>query len=156
MARIVLGVGASHSTLMNTHWHQVAHKEDAHRFREALSIARDAVEAAQPDIAVVVGSNHFRGFWLDLIPAFTLGVGEVIAAGEAGTPKGLQRSDPEFAQTLAEGEASRIRICDNPDCLWVYYDRTRNRSKRYCDDRACGNLMKVRRFRASKKHVDSR
>ncbi|WP_281690348.1 hypothetical protein [Pseudonocardia thermophila] len=102
MARIVLGVGASHSTLMNTHWHQVAHKEDAHRFREALSIARDAVEAAQPDIAVVVGSNHFRGFWLDLIPAFTLGVGEVIAAGEAGTPKGLQRSDPEFAQTLAE------------------------------------------------------
>ena len=45
-------------------------------------------------MAVVVGSNHFRGFWLDLIPAFTLGVGEVIAAGEAGTPKGPQRTDP--------------------------------------------------------------
>jgi predicted RNA-binding Zn ribbon-like protein len=56
-----------------------------------------------------------------------------------------------FAKTLTEGEASRIRICDNPDCLWVYYDRTRNRSKRYCEDRSCGNLMKVRRFRASRK-----
>jgi len=60
-----------------------------------------------------------------------------------------------FAVTLAEGEASRIRICTNPDCLWVYYDDTRNRSKRYCDEKACGNLMKVRRFRAKKKQNDS-
>ncbi|RED66199.1 CGNR zinc finger domain-containing protein [Cohnella lupini] len=56
-----------------------------------------------------------------------------------------------FARLLTEGEASRIRICDNPSCLWVYYDDTRNRSKRYCDDKMCGNLMKVRRFRARKK-----
>ncbi|WP_339322216.1 CGNR zinc finger domain-containing protein [Paenibacillus sp. FSL W8-0194] len=56
-----------------------------------------------------------------------------------------------FASVLANGETSRIRICDNPDCLWVYYDDTRNRSKRYCDDKMCGNLMKVRRFRAKKK-----
>ncbi|MDR0269882.1 CGNR zinc finger domain-containing protein [Paenibacillus sp.] len=56
-----------------------------------------------------------------------------------------------FASVLDKGETSRIRICDNPDCLWVYYDDTRNRSKRYCDDKMCGNLMKVRRFRAKKK-----
>ncbi|CAH0120873.1 MULTISPECIES: ABATE domain-containing protein [unclassified Paenibacillus] len=56
-----------------------------------------------------------------------------------------------FARTLAEGETSRIRICDNPDCKWIYYDDTRNRSKRYCDDKACGNLLKVRRFRARQK-----
>jgi predicted RNA-binding Zn ribbon-like protein len=56
-----------------------------------------------------------------------------------------------FARTLADGEKSRLRICDNPDCLWVYYDDTRNRSKRYCDDKMCGNLLKVRRFRARQK-----
>ncbi len=50
---------------------------------------------------MIVGSNHFRGFWLDLIPSFTLGVGEVIAAGESGTPKGPQQTDPAFAQALA-------------------------------------------------------
>ncbi|QUH02039.1 catechol 1,2-dioxygenase [Saccharopolyspora erythraea] len=102
MARIVLGVGASHSTLMNTHWDQVVHTDRAERFRDALATARDAVEAARPDIAIIVGSNHFRGFWLDMIPAFTLGVGEVIGAGEAGTPSGPQHSDPAFAQALAE------------------------------------------------------
>jgi 2,3-dihydroxyphenylpropionate 1,2-dioxygenase len=101
MARIVLGVGASHSTLMNTHWDQVVHTDRAERFRDALAQARDAVAAARPDVAIVVGSNHFRGFWLDMIPAFTLGVGEVIGAGEAGTPKGPQRTHPAFAQALA-------------------------------------------------------
>ncbi|MBW5447062.1 hypothetical protein GE107_13415 [Cohnella sp. CFH 77786] len=56
-----------------------------------------------------------------------------------------------FCRMLAEGEPTRLRICDNPDCLWVYYDDTRNRSKRFCDDKMCGNLMKVRRFRARRK-----
>ncbi|HWI60966.1 MAG TPA: CGNR zinc finger domain-containing protein [Symbiobacteriaceae bacterium] len=56
-----------------------------------------------------------------------------------------------LAETLTEGESSRVRICDNPDCLWVFYDDTRNRTKRFCDDKACGNLMKVRRFRARKR-----
>jgi predicted RNA-binding Zn ribbon-like protein len=56
-----------------------------------------------------------------------------------------------MAQMMAEGERSRVRICDNPNCLWVYYDDTRNRSKKYCDDKQCGNLMKVRRFRARQK-----
>ncbi|RFS84188.1 catechol 1,2-dioxygenase [Actinomadura spongiicola] len=102
MARIVLGVGASHSTLMNTHWDQVRHVDRAERFRAALAEARDAVAAARPDVAIIVGSNHFRGFWLDLIPSFTLGVGEVIASGESGTPEGPQRTDPEFARALAE------------------------------------------------------
>jgi 2,3-dihydroxyphenylpropionate 1,2-dioxygenase len=102
VARIVLGVGASHSTLMNTHWEQVEHKDRAEAFRDALGEARQALVDARPDVAVIIGSNHFRGFWLDLIPSFTLGVDEVVASGEAGTPKGPQRTDPLFAQALAE------------------------------------------------------
>lgn len=56
-----------------------------------------------------------------------------------------------FSRMLAHHEPGRIRICDNPDCLWVFYDDTRSRTKRFCDDTMCGNLMKVRRFRAKRK-----
>lgn len=56
-----------------------------------------------------------------------------------------------LATTLAEGESVRVRICENPDCLWVFYDDTRNRTKRFCEDKMCGNLIKVRRFRAKQK-----
>ncbi|WP_039798544.1 catechol 1,2-dioxygenase [Nocardia araoensis] len=101
MATIVLGVGASHSTLMNTHWEQTTHKAEAERFRDALYAARDRIAAAEPDVALIIGSNHFRGFWLDLIPPFTLGVGECLASGESGTPKGPQPVDVEFARHLA-------------------------------------------------------
>jgi 2,3-dihydroxyphenylpropionate 1,2-dioxygenase len=100
VSRIVLGVGASHSTLMNTHWDAVEHLDRAERFRAALYEARDAVAAARPDVVVIAGSNHFRGFWLDLVPPFTMGVGEVVASGESGTPSGPQRVDPDWARGL--------------------------------------------------------
>jgi 2,3-dihydroxyphenylpropionate 1,2-dioxygenase len=102
MTEIVLGVGASHSTLMNTHWDQTFHQDRAERFRDALGEARDRLAAARPDTVVLVGSNHFRGFWLDLIPSFTLGVGECIASGESGTPKGPQPVDVPLARHLAD------------------------------------------------------
>ena len=101
MAKIVLGIGASHSTLMNTHWEETTHKAEAERFRDALYLSREKIAVSKPDVVLILGSNHFRGFWLDLIPAFTLGVGECISSGESGTPKGPQRVDVEFARHLA-------------------------------------------------------
>ncbi|MDN5759975.1 MAG: catechol 1,2-dioxygenase [Tomitella sp.] len=101
MAEIVLGIGASHSTLMNTHWEETTHKAEAERFRDALAAAHERIAAARPDVVVLLGSNHFRGFWLDLIPPFTLGVGECIASGESGTPSGPQSVDVDLARHLA-------------------------------------------------------
>lgn len=103
MSEIVLGLGASHSTLMNTHWDEVDHLPGAHRFREGLATAREALAAARPDAVVVVGSNHFRGMFLDLMPAITVGVGEVLGAGEAGTPGGPLPVDTALARALVDG-----------------------------------------------------
>lgn len=100
MSRIVLGVGASHTTGMNTRWNEVKDIGSAERFRDGLIEAKKAIAAAAPDAVVIVGSNHFRGFYLDLMPAFTLGVGECIAAGEGGTPSGPQKVDTELARHL--------------------------------------------------------
>ncbi len=107
MGSIVLGIAASHTTLMNTHWEAVKHIDRAERFRDALGGARDALAAVRPDAVVIVGSNHFRGFYLDLIPSFTVGVGECIASGEAGTPGGPQRVDRELAHHCVETALDR-------------------------------------------------
>lgn len=56
-----------------------------------------------------------------------------------------------FAELLVHEEARRIKICDNHDCQWVFFDESRNRVRRWCDDKMCGNLMKVRRFRERQK-----
>ena len=104
---VVLGIGASHTTLMNTHWDRVDHLPRAHHFRNALNQAAAELHAARPDAVVVVGSNHFRGFWLDLMPAFTVGVGEVICSGEHGSPKGLLPSDAALGQHICNGLVGR-------------------------------------------------
>lgn len=100
MSTVVVGTAASHSTLMNTHWDQTRDRTGAEAYRQGLAAARDAVAASEPDVALVVGSNHFRGLWLDLMPSFTLGVGDVIASGESGTPKGPLLTNPGFAHHL--------------------------------------------------------
>ncbi len=38
----------------------------------------------------------------------------------------------------------RIKIC--PNCHWLYYDESRNRSRRWCDMSVCGNRAKARRY----------
>jgi len=52
-----------------------------------------------------------------------------------------------FAEALARGAPSRIKICKNKDCHWVFYDKSKNKSRKWCEGATCGNLMKVRRFR---------
>lgn len=60
-----------------------------------------------------------------------------------------------FASMLAEGDPTRIKICANPDCGWVIYDQSHNRTRRWCDVKDCGNLIKVRRFRTRMRRLKS-
>ncbi len=55
-----------------------------------------------------------------------------------------------LAAFLAEGDPTRLKLCENHDCRWVFYDTTRSRTRRWCAD-SCGNLIKVREFRRKKK-----
>ena len=43
----------------------------------------------------------------------------------------------------------RVRVCADDACAWLFVDTTRNRTRRWCDMKVCGNLNKVRRFRSS-------
>ncbi|HYB86002.1 MAG TPA: CGNR zinc finger domain-containing protein [Streptosporangiaceae bacterium] len=62
------------------------------------------------------------------------------------------RMAAHFAMGLAElvvaGESRRIRSCASPTCQMVFIDLTRNRSRRYCDSRTCGNRLHVAAYRA--------
>ena len=53
-----------------------------------------------------------------------------------------------FANLLAGGDKSRIKICLNQDCRWIFYDATKARTRRWCSDKVCGNRDRVRRARA--------
>ncbi len=64
------------------------------------------------------------------------------------------RMAAHFAMGLAwlvvAGEAGRVRSCASPTCREVFVDFSRNRSRRYCDSRTCGNRLHVAAYRARK------
>jgi predicted RNA-binding Zn ribbon-like protein len=40
-------------------------------------------------------------------------------------------------------DRSRVRRCGSPRCVLLYYDTTKNRSRRWCDMAVCGNRAKA-------------
>lgn len=62
----------------------------------------------------------------------------------------LQSLALPFAELLSSEDISRLKKCDNQDCGWVYYDETKNNTRRWCST-TCGSLIKVRECRKRKK-----
>jgi predicted RNA-binding Zn ribbon-like protein len=55
------------------------------------------------------------------------------------------------ADLLTSDELPRVRECANASCDWLFVDRSRNHSRQWCDMKSCGNVSKVRRYRARKR-----
>ncbi|MFJ9417460.1 CGNR zinc finger domain-containing protein [Streptomyces sp. NPDC101227] len=53
-----------------------------------------------------------------------------------------------LAFIFVAGERERLRHCEAPDCRHAFVDLSRNRSRRYCDSRTCGNRLHVAAYRA--------
>lgn len=51
------------------------------------------------------------------------------------------------AELLTSPEVDRVRECSSDTCGWLFLDVSKNRSRRWCDMKTCGNLQKVRRHR---------
>lgn len=115
--------------------------------RELRDDLRAAVEN-DPD-----GEGRVNGW------AARLGLNPVIRNGRLGFEHSGGAAGDMLSIVLryvAGGQWSRLKAC--PDCRWVFYDHTRNGSKRWClmyaggpEGRACGTIAKVRNHRQRQK-----
>ncbi|WP_019633462.1 CGNR zinc finger domain-containing protein [Actinomadura atramentaria] len=60
-----------------------------------------------------------------------------------------------LAHVVAAGELERLRGCAAPGCERVLVDLSRNRCRRYCDSRTCGNRLHVAAYRARRREAAS-
>ncbi|MFC0598711.1 CGNR zinc finger domain-containing protein [Streptomyces palmae] len=58
-----------------------------------------------------------------------------------------------LAFLVVAGERERLRRCEAPDCGRAFVDLSRNRSRRYCDSRTCGNRLHVAAYRARRREA---
>ena len=72
------------------------------------------------------------------------------ASGSAALEAATARS---ALRLLADGEIERLKICGN--CGWLFIDRSRNRSRAWCDMAVCGNRAKAsRHYHRRKKEAE--
>jgi predicted RNA-binding Zn ribbon-like protein len=118
--------------------------------REAISL-REAIDGLFRGMAA--GRPLPSGIW----PTFISHYAKIAALHSVKpSPQGLaaHTADPSFAiahsaLTLAlSPRAARVKICGG--CGWLFIDRTRNASKKWCISAMCGSRDKARRYYARK------
>lgn len=105
--------------------------------------ARDGLIALREAI-----DRHFRAEALDMgKPALLADLLDAIAATlrrSGARPRALDTATARSAlMLLALPEPARLKIC--PNCRWLFLDRSRNRSRAWCDMAVCGNRAKASR-----------
>ena len=58
------------------------------------------------------------------------------------------------AELLTSEGLRRVKVCMGEACGWLFLDESRNRSRRWCDSRDCGNRARVRRYYARRRAGD--
>lgn len=60
-------------------------------------------------------------------------------------------------EVLTEGDLRRVKQCPGAnDCGWLFYDTSRNATRRWCSMEGCGSRVKMRRHYARKKERQAR
>lgn len=137
----------------------------------ALAEAAEVREAIAAVLQAVVDERALPpGPLMRLEAACLAGVkARALRAGNGGAAWGWREASPEpdrpawaaaldAARVLTSVECARVRQCADAECGWFFLDTSRNRSRRWCSMKACGNRNKARRFynRTAAKRGDRR
>ena len=135
------------------------------RAAQATDVTRLHAHRARLDtIAAACEAGDVTGATRQLndLMARTGAVPQIVAHDDRGPHIHVSRPDAPLADRMAAhfamglaglvvaGETDRVRSCASPDCRDMFVDFSRNRSRRYCDNRTCGNRLHVAAYRARK------
>ncbi len=125
--------------------------ESAVRFREVLyeiflAVASDRIPRAQ-DLAALDKVLHASAQASEVRPTAS-GFEQVVDKQKAALDTVLwTMARSALDLLLSPTDRPRVRECAAPTCSWLFLDTTRNRSRRWCEMKVCGNRNKVRRYR---------
>ena len=95
-----------------------------------LAAFNDALSAALAQSRVVPTSEGFTWDW---------------TAAEDALDQMLRPVVQDAADLLTSGELDRVGRCADDRCGWLFIDASRNRSRKWCSMKDCGNRAKARR-----------
>lgn len=128
---------------------------EAHRraleFREAVRDLALANGASSLDPATTNTLNRVSAQAALSVAFGADGRAELQAVGD-GLHEALGRLLSIMYTAMVDGTFSRLKGCANDTCRWLFYDQSKNRSKKWCDMQACGNVINARAYRRRHSH----
>jgi predicted RNA-binding Zn ribbon-like protein len=120
-------------------------RADAARARELREALRALLRSSR--------GEPVRGRLAAACSAYPLRAGDP-GAGETplvpigdGPRRAVGRVAAAIAVARLGGTLDRVKLCPGDGCGWAFVDRSRNRSRRWCEMQSCGNQHKVRAYR---------
>jgi predicted RNA-binding Zn ribbon-like protein len=75
-----------------------------------------------------------------------------LVADADGVDGAIGRLMAIVAAAVEHGRWERLKACPREECEWAFYDRSKNRSGRWCTMESCGNIEKAKAFRERHRH----
>jgi predicted RNA-binding Zn ribbon-like protein len=82
-----------------------------------------------------------------LVVRFGLDGRAALETGAGGVEGAIGRVLEAVYAGMEDSGWERLKTCANDRCGWAFYDRSRNRSGRWCSMDVCGNRTKTRAYR---------
>lgn len=121
------------------------------RVREALrALLIHNTGGPQPHADELAALQSLAGATAAKVELTTDGQVRLSAAGE-GVDERLLELLLVMRDAQRDGTWSRLKACANDECLWAFYDRSRNHGGTWCVMSECGNKLKNREFRARRR-----
>lgn len=73
--------------------------------------------------------------------------GMKLAPGGTDAAAGLSAIIAELYNGAADGTLERLKMCASDECKWVFFDRSKPGTRRWCQSTLCGNRQKTRTYR---------
>jgi predicted RNA-binding Zn ribbon-like protein len=75
-----------------------------------------------------------------------------LALGSKGANQ-LGRVLAELNRLAETAQLGRLKMCESPECHWIFFDRSKPANRRWCSSDLCGNRQKVRTYRERHRSV---
>jgi predicted RNA-binding Zn ribbon-like protein len=116
------------------------------RVRDALTtkVRENMGEGMDADAAALLNR---AGEETGLRVCFGCSDGDAIHVNATGVRGAIGRILGSAFLAELDGRWERFRVCHDPGCSSVFFDRSKNKSGKWCSMSSCGNRAKVRAFR---------
>jgi predicted RNA-binding Zn ribbon-like protein len=121
----------------------LTHAVDVREGLRALLLRNNGLALDEAKVARLDGVAERTGIHV----RFDAGDEPALEPAAKGVDGALARLLAIVAESVAGGSWERLKACPREECEWAFFDRSKNRSGRWCRMEQCGNLAKARAFR---------